>query len=257
MENIQPETNMNEEGGSSLPSLPPAPPPSNFAVPGAIVIAGALIAFAVYSSPKSPSVGVTANQGQAAVASAAKLRPVDGSDHILGNPNADVKIVEYSDTECPFCKRFHTTLKQAMDEYGKDGRVAWVYRHLPLDALHSKARKESEATECVRKLGGNEKFWAYLDSIFEITPSNNGLDESLLPKLAGNIGIDKAAFESCLASGEFASTVSESVIEATKAGAEGTPYTLVIAKNGKQFPINGALPYASVKQTIETALAEK
>ena len=67
------------------------------------------------------------------------VRPVNGEDHILGNPDAPVKLIEFSDFECPFCKRFHPTMKRLMDEYGEDGRVAWVYRHFPLDAIHSKA----------------------------------------------------------------------------------------------------------------------
>jgi protein-disulfide isomerase len=108
------------------------------------------------------------------------LDPVTEKDHITGNPQADVVLIEYSDTECPFCKRFHETMIQVMAEYGASGKVAWVYRHFPLDALHSKARHEAEATECATELGGNEKFWAYLNKLEEITPSNNGLDASLL-----------------------------------------------------------------------------
>ena len=101
---------------------------NNLAVPVAIVIAGALIAGAVYWSARGDSVAV-APQPQAAQENTGgleKLAPVTNDDHIRGNPNAPVKIVEYSDMECPFCKRFHTTMQQVMDEYGKDGKVAWV-----------------------------------------------------------------------------------------------------------------------------------
>ena len=257
--NLEPQ-NPEMDGGLPQPALPPPTPQNtNFAVPASIVIAGALIAFAVYTSPNkiTPPTAVPSNNAAADVAGAVELRNVDNSDHVLGNPNAQVKVIEFSDTECPFCKRFHATMQQVMDEYGKDGRVAWVYRHLPLDSLHPKARKEAEATECVFKLGGNEKFWAYLNKIFEITPANNGLDHALLPKLAADLGIDRAAFEQCLSSGEFAEAITKSVEEATKAGAQGTPYSLVVTKSGKKLPINGALPYESVKQIIESALAEK
>jgi protein-disulfide isomerase len=108
------------------------------------------------------------------------LDPVTEKDHIAGNPQADLMIVEYSDPECPFCKRFHETMMQAMDEYGKQGKVAWVYRHFPLDSIHSKARHEAEAVECAGELGGNEKFWEYLNKLEEITPANNQLDPTLL-----------------------------------------------------------------------------
>lgn len=110
-------------------------------------------------------------------------------DHVLGNPNADVLIIEYSDTECPFCKQFHETMHQVMDQYGKDGKVAWVYRHSPIDQLHPKARKEAEALECANEQGGNDAFWKYADKLFEITPSNNGLDAAQLPVIAAMIGL--------------------------------------------------------------------
>lgn len=108
------------------------------------------------------------------------IDPVTPKDHISGNPQADLMIVEYSDPECPFCKRFHETMTQTMSEYGKSGKVAWVYRHFPLDSIHSKARKESEAIECAGEIGGNDKFWEYMNKLMEITPSNNQFDSSLL-----------------------------------------------------------------------------
>ena len=120
--------------------------------------------------------------------------------HILGNPGAPVKLVEFSDFECPFCKRFHLTMKRLMNEYGEDGKVAWVYRHFPLVSLHSKARREAQAAECASELGGNEAFWAYSDRLFEVAPSNNRLDLALLPRIAQLIGLDRAKFEACLAS---------------------------------------------------------
>jgi protein-disulfide isomerase len=123
-------------------------------VPIAIVIAGVLIAGSLYYS----NIKVAKQVVNTAPTEAISMRAVSSDDHILGNPNADVVIVEYSDTECPFCKQFHTTLRRVMDEYGKDGKVAWVYRHFPIDQLHSKARKEAEATECANELGGAEKF---------------------------------------------------------------------------------------------------
>ncbi|MEK7480721.1 MAG: thioredoxin domain-containing protein, partial [Patescibacteria group bacterium] len=178
-------------------------------------------------------------------------------DHIRGNPDAAVKIVEYSDLECPFCKRFHSTMQQVVEEYGKDGRVAWVYRHFPLDALHSKARKEAEATECANELGGNTAFWTYIDKLIAITPSNNQLDPNQLPVIAGDIGLNREAFQTCLDAGKFADRVSADLSDAQAAGGSGTPYSIAIAKNGEKFPINGAQPYEEVKRIIELALQAK
>lgn len=106
------------------------------------------------------------------------LRPISENDHILGNIDAKIIIVEYSDLECPFCKVFHNTMHQVVKKYS--GEVAWVYRHFPISGLHPKAFREAEATECAWEQGGNEMFWKYMDKLFEVTPSNNGLEESLL-----------------------------------------------------------------------------
>ncbi|MEK9181475.1 MAG: thioredoxin domain-containing protein [Patescibacteria group bacterium] len=107
-----------------------------------------------------------------------QVRPVSPDEHILGNINAKIIIVEYSDLECPFCKVFHNTMHQVVEK--SNGEVAWVYRHYPIAQLHSKAFREAEATECAWEQGGNDTFWKYTDKIFEITPSNNRLEESEL-----------------------------------------------------------------------------
>lgn len=106
-----------------------------------------------------------------------KMSPVTKADHILGSIDAPVKIVEYSDLECPFCKQFHNTMQKIMSEYGTE-KVAWVFRQFPLSQLHSKAPKEAEASECVAELGGNDAFWKFIDKINEVTPSNNKLDQA-------------------------------------------------------------------------------
>jgi len=200
-----------------------------------------------------------AEQKRREAAGAVKL--VDSKDHVRGNPDAPVKLVEYSDFECPFCKSFHQTLKQVMDEYGKDGKVAWVYRHFPLDSLHSKARKEAQAAECANELGGNDAFWAYADGLFDVAPSNDRLDLSLLPQIAEKIGLDRSKFEACLdgdaRGGKFADHIEADFQNASASGGTGTPYSIVIAPGGKTFPINGALPYSAVKSIIDLALKKQ
>ncbi len=194
-------------------------------------------------------------------AAAGAVKPVNGEDHILGNPDAPVKLIEFSDFECPFCKRFHSTMKRLMNEYGKDGKVAWVYRHFPLDSIHSKARKEAQAAECANELGGNKGFWAFSDRLFEVTPSNDRLDLALLPRIAQEVGLDRAKFEACLEGdargGKYAAHIEADVQDAIASGGTGTPFSLVIAPNGKIFSINGAQPYAAVKSIIDLALKEE
>lgn len=229
-------------------------PAQNLTIPIAIVIAGVIIAGALYftKGTSAPSQKPTENEP-----TTANVAPVTPNDHILGNPDALIVVVEYSDTECPFCKNFHQTMNQIMDEYGKDGKVAWVYRHFPLDQIHSRADKEAEATECAFEQGGNEMFWKYINRIFEITPSNNNLDPAQLPKIAGELGLDKAKFESCLASGGFAAKVESMFQSGLAAGVQGTPQSFIITKkDGKTYALEGAQPYATVKSVIEAALID-
>lgn len=234
-----------------------------YMISAAIILAGVLIAGAVFYSSKSKSPGgdnfvAQVSQKRAETDGAAiNVKPVTNRDHIFGNSDAAVKIIEFSDVECPFCKRFHSTMKQVMDEYGKNGQVAWVYRHFPLDAIHSKARKEAEATECAGELGGNIKFWEYIDRLFEITPSNNQLALDQLPEIAAYVGLNKTRFSQCLDSGKYAERVADDLADALNSGGNGTPWSIVIAPNDKKFPLNGAQPYSAVKALIETALQEK
>ena len=181
------------------------------------------------------------------------LAAVTDQDWIRGDKNAPVTIVEFSDPECPFCKRFHQTMQEVMKEY--DGKVRWVYRQFPLASLHSKAPKEAEAIECAGDQGGNAKFWAYLDKVFEITPSNNGLDLNKLPQIAKDIGLNVDKFNNCLNSGKFTNKIQKSIQAAGAAGAQGTPYSIMIV-NGKKTVINGAQPLSQVKSMIDSALQQ-
>lgn len=183
------------------------------------------------------------------------MRPVNARDHIRGDPAAPVKVIEFGDTECPACKRFHPTLARLVREY--PGKVAWVFRHYPIDEIHPKARKEAEATECAAELDGHAAFWAYLDRLYEITPSNDRLDPAELPRIAAHVGLARKPFEQCLASGRHARRVEEDVADALAAGAQGTPYTVVVATSGRKFAILGAQPYASVKLVVDIALGSR
>jgi len=200
-------------------------------VPGAIVVAGLIIAGAVMFMNKNPNQGSTdTTKTTTSEPKDINYKPVTSADHIFGNPDADVMILEYSDTECPFCKDFDVTLQSIMDQYGKDGKVAWAYRYFPIAQLHPKAPKEAEAVECAGQLGGNDIFWKYLNTIYKITPSNNGLDAAQLPKVAGDLGLDVDAFNQCLSSGKNAQIVQDNYNDAVAAGGRGTPFSILISK---------------------------
>jgi protein-disulfide isomerase len=179
------------------------------------------------------------------------LRAVDAkNDHIRGAKDAKVTIVEYSDLECPFCKRFHNTMKQVISAYPND--VRWVYRHFPLDSLHQQARQEALSTECAAEQG---KFWEFADLIFQETPSNDGLDLTKLPDYAKRLGLNVTKFNECLNSSRYASRVTEDEQDTESAGARGTPYSVLIGPNGEKVPLSGALPAAQIKAAIDSALA--
>ena len=132
---------------------------------------------------------------------------------IRGNKNGEIVLVEYSDFECPFCKRFHGTMQQVMDEYGEDGKVAWVYRQFPLEQLHPvKAVSESVASECVAEIGGNDAFWKFADRLYELTPSNNQTDiYNVIPQIVREIGIDLDGFNECWESDRYASHIESDI----------------------------------------------
>lgn len=215
-----------------------------YLIPLALIVAGALVGGAVYfKSSTGPSNDPT-------VPTDIVVNPISPGDHVLGNPNADILIVEFSDIDCPFCSTFHTTMNRIIGEYGRDGKVAWVYRHFPIDQLHPDARLKAESTECVASLGGNEAFWNYTDALF--ARNETAAD---LPAIAAEFGVDQAAFNACVSEKRFADKVQAHYDEAFAAGGRGTPYSVVISKDGDTFPINGAQPYEVVKQIIDTILA--
>jgi len=232
---------------------------SALGTPLAIVLAGVIIAGAImFSGDKGAAPIVVADNQPPVVEQKTeeellKFAEIVDGDHVRGNRNADVYILEFSDTECPFCKRFHETMQQVMAEYG--GEVAWVYRHFPLAQLHSKATREAEATECAAKLGGEDIFWAYTDRIYEITPSNDGLEDSKLPEIAGELGLDVAAFNECLNDGEMTEEVAKDFQNAVDLGGTGTPHSLIVTKDSI-IPIRGAQPFDVVKSSLDAVLAK-
>ncbi|EKE06940.1 MAG: DsbA oxidoreductase [uncultured bacterium] len=171
------------------------------------------------------------------------------NDHIRGNKDAKITIVEFSDTECPFCKRFHETMLQIIDKYGKD--IRWVYRNMPLDGLHQKARNEALALECA---GAQGKFWEFTDMVYDKTTSNDGLDQTLLPVFAKNLGLNVSKFNTCLETKQFASVIQAQEADGQAAGGQGTPYSILIGPNGEKTAINGAYPFEQVEQMIQQYL---
>ena len=202
-----------------------------------------------------------AEQARRDAEAAKRARPVDlKRDHVLGNPNAIVTLIEYTDFECPFCKRFHGTPKTLLGRYGD--RVNWVIRNYPLPFHDPAARKEALAAECVAQLAGNDAYWRYADALFANTRSNGaGLpDEHSTERLADAMGVNASSLNGCVsdAKGAAAIRVDEDLSDGAQAGVSGTPATVVRNnKTGASQAVVGALPAEAFTTVIDRMLDAK
>jgi len=228
----------------------------SIAIPAAIVIGFGLIAAAILFSGSRTSAPIAATpKDTPEVAAKAEVRPVDDTDAIRGNPMAPIVVVEYSDYDCPFCKQFHETMNTIMKDYGVSGKVAWVYRQMPLAQLHPNAPKISQAAYCVRELGGTDPFWKFSDLVFGEREINEKTNMTRLPEYAEKAGVKRADFTTCLNSDKYKDAVDKSIAEGATAGAQGTPYSIVVVGD-QQAVINGAQPYPVVKQIIDNLVKQ-
>lgn len=237
-------------------------------IAAAIVTSAAMIAIALIiilrpgsKTDTAPAVAATpgATQQQAPTsptsipADVATLRASD-TPYIRGDANAaQVLIFEYSDSDCPFCVKFHPTLEQVVKDY--QGKVAWVYRFFPLESLHPNAYNEALALECTGQLGGAKAFNPYLDSLINITLQPDPKSNEMLTTIASQQGLDATKFKACLAAPSTDTAVRNSINEAQKIGALGTPFSVIVNKTtGKQVVIPGAYPQADVEKAIDSVL---
>jgi protein-disulfide isomerase len=158
-----------------------------------------------------------------------------------GNPKAPVTIIEFSDYQCPFCKRAESTVQEVLKAYGPD-KVRLVYRNFPLP-FHSDARPAAEAAGCAAEQG---KFWEYHQKLMEAKE----LNAESLKKLAGEVGIDKKKFDECVAAEKFKDAVEKDIEAGQEAGVNGTPAFFI---NGRM--LDGAQPFDKFKEVIDEELA--
>lgn len=175
--------------------------------------------------------------------------PVDSSvDHIRGDVNAPVTIIEYSDLECPFCSRFHDTMKQILAQY--DGEVRWVYRHFPLTSIHPNAQPAALAAECA---GEQNKFWEFVDAAFA-GQQTGGVGQAALQTLAQNLGLNMSQYNECVTSQKYAAKVTADAQDATATGGQGTPHSIIVTADGSAQLISGAQPPAAVSAQLDAIL---
>lgn len=172
---------------------------------------------------------------------------ISDDDPILGDKDAEISIVEFSDFQCPFCERAYSgALAQfKQSDYFENGEVNLVYKHFPLRSIHPDAQKAGEAAECARRQG---KFWEYHDTLFE---NQRALDGASLKSYASQLGLDTSKFNSCLDNGEATAKVNADLDEATAAGGRGTPYFVLINSDGETQTVSGAVPWSNFESAIK------
>lgn len=161
-------------------------------------------------------------------------------DPVLGAKDAPVTIVEFSDFQCPYCRRVQPTLKRLMQEY--EGKVKLVFRDFPLRNIHPQAQKAAEAAQCADDQG---KFWPYHDKLFEQT----ALQIDDLKKYAEELELDMEAFSTCLDSDKYAAEVEKDLQDGRRVGVNSTPSFYI---NGQ--PLSGAAAYENFQELVDAAL---
>lgn len=185
-----------------------------------------------------------------AEAMAKNVPPLRSDDHLYGNKNAKIMVFEYSDMQCPFCKKFHTDVKEFIDE--NQGDVALVFRHFPLTNLHPYAHKLAEGGICISKLAGNDAFWKYADMVFL---SEDVRNEEQISEIAVRVGVQEDAFKSCMSDPSIQKEVQKSLEEGSKAGITGTPGNIFYNTETKETKmVSGALPKEALEEVLTSLL---
>lgn len=185
---------------------------------------------------------------------------INENDYVFGKKDSDVIVIEYSDTECPYCISLHPTIEQIQSVY-KD-KIAYVYRHFPLTQIHPGAFDEARAISCAGNVGGDQAYYNFMEALFDYKydnktttlPANNDVYA-----VAKKVGLNASAFSSCMSSQQTARIVSAHQQDGIAAGVQGTPATFVLSKTRKGYEIvagiDGAQPQPIFMAAIEEALS--
>jgi protein-disulfide isomerase len=215
-----------------------------------IIVVGALLVAAALIYPNLQPVGEVTSADPSE-------RPMV-NDNAMGDPNAPIKIEEFSDFQCPYCARFHEeTEPQLASTYVADGTVYFVYRSFG-NFIGPESKAAAEAAYCA---GDQNKYWEYHDILFANQTGENvgAFSDRRLQAFAEALALDMDAFNNCLNSGKHSARVDQDRVDGTAAGVTGTPaFSITYKVDGveKQRFISGAYPYSEFQTQIEGALAE-
>jgi len=244
---------------------------NKLSIPMAIIVAGILIAGAIYFSSIASKNTSTSNNGLAITS----LTPVSKEDRTIGNQKAKVTIIMYEDFQCPFCgavtglelnspamqpviqylkekdPSWTPYVPEIMNNYVKNGDVLLVYRDFTF--LGTESTKSAEAARCA---GDQDKFWEYHDYLYSHQNGENkgGFSDINLKSFAKNINLETTSFDKCLDESKYAQAVVDSKEEGVNAGVTGTPKGFILKDDKVVNTIDGAESLTTVKQKIEAAL---
>ena len=178
------------------------------------------------------------------------------NDPIIGNPNAPITIIEFSDFQCPFCARFHVeTFPSIMNEYIDKGQVKLVFRDFPIQSIHPNALPASVASECANEQG---KFKEMHDKLFENQKewSNQSLDNLMITftQYALDIGLEDETFDTCLKNGKYVEEIQKDLDDGRNYGITGTPGFFVGNDQIGFVELKGAQPFENFKKVIDSQL---
>lgn len=169
--------------------------------------------------------------------------------NIYGSLDAEFTLVEYSDLECTFCKRFHNTPKDLVDQAG--GRINWEWQHLPLGFHNPVSSNASHAALCVSETAGNKAFWAFTDVWFNAS-GMGGRGYPNPAELAASVGAPSDKFDACMDSGRYKPLIKSQGEKATELGVNGTPGTYVVDNTtGNRVFVRGAQPASALIGAIQ------
>ena len=178
------------------------------------------------------------------------------NDPVIGNPDAPITIIEFSDFQCPFCARFYTqTLPLIYEEYIDQGKVKLVFRDFPIQSIHPNAVPAAVASECANEQG---KFKEMHDILFDNQNEWNKqvtVDAlSLFSQYATEIQLEQETFDSCLTSGKYIEEIQKDLVDGQNYGVSGTPGFFVGNDQIGYVQIKGAQPFDIFKKVIDAQL---
>ena len=243
-------------------------------IPKAIILGSVLVAISILISggiikiaPKTAGTGanipvpsVAPQQAPQAPQQPTSAKVSLDDDPVLGSKNAKVTLIEFSDYECPFCKRhFDQVYPSLKKDYIDTGKVKMVFRDYPLPFHEPMATFEANAANCAKEQGGDSAYFKFHNSIFTKTKSNgNGLTKDEIYQFASDLGLNQANLKACADSAKYAEEIKKDVADGGAVGVSGTPSFFI----GKSDPsgaitgtiIVGAQPYSAFQAVIDPLL---